>query len=239
MSEYTLTTGETDTNERKSGRSERFITGSPQSLARGHETLLNRPTQYIYKEDENMKYLETGQKYAEQIKKEFCEELIVYEGDPDEGLDLRASHAYHEAVDVCARWLRELLLGELEMHPEYSSVRCNFRIPCGDLEVSIGVDSSEKCASDTQIPSWTETPIGVMDEFVFRALKNCENPVAELYKHMGVLASHIRTLLGLRGSNSPFITQELLAENGINDPICIHQMESILCNIGDFFEVQV
>ena len=184
-----------------------------------------------------MTYLETASQYAEELRKAFTEELIIYEDNQDSHLDLTASGAYHEAVDICSRWLRELLLGELELHPEYSSVSCTLRLPCSNLNVSIAVTASDICRGRC-VPEMLDTLIGTMDEFVFRTLKMYENPVAVLYKHMQVLAMHIHHLLALRGSDAFFLTQELLMQNGINDPICVHMMDNVFMNIGNFFEIQ-
>lgn len=186
-----------------------------------------------------MEYLESAERYAKEVEEVFCKELIIYEDAQDESLDLRISHAFHCAVDLSGRWMRKLMLGELELHPEYSLASCSLRLPGGDLNVSVEVKASDGSAEGNQIPEWMDTPIGVLDQFTFTVLRTTNNPVKVLYKQLEVLAMHIHTLLALRGTDTDFITQELLAENDINDPICIHQMASLLCSIGDFFDIKV
>lgn len=186
-----------------------------------------------------MTYVEAAEKYAKEIEEGFCKELTIYEGEPDITLDLKASYAFKEAVEICGRWLRELLLGELELHPEYRYVRCLLRLPCSNLDVSIKVKSGESGARGTELPELSERPYGVMDEFVFNALRMYDNPVKTLYGHMKILAQRLHNLLTLRGIEADFISQKLLTENSINDPVCIHHIESILCYMCDCLDGEV
>lgn len=188
-----------------------------------------------------MLHLENASKYAEQVRKGFCKELIVYEADrPDNTLDLKASDCYHETVDLCCRWMRQASLGILLMNPEYQSLRCTLRLPSGDSEIEVGVKASDESAGGIFIPQVVFTPIGAMSDAVLRTLLAIEdNPITVMYRHLGVLSNHLHNLLAMRGQSEAILTQDILMANGIQDPIMVHEMDGILYNIDDFFDRKV
>lgn len=185
-----------------------------------------------------MLHFDNAEEYADQVRKGFCEELTIYEAnEQDHSLDMAATYAYREAIDICGKWLREVLLEELAMHPEYDTVRCSLNLPAGDLEMEVGVKVCGASAGGMR-PQIMQTPIGDMSDVVLRTiLMNEDNPVTVLFKHLGVLSHHIHNLLAMRGQEDTIITQDILMANGIQDTLMIHEMDGILYNIDEFFKM--
>lgn len=185
-----------------------------------------------------MLHLDHAKEYADQVRDGFCHELMIYEAEEqDSSLDLAASHAYHEAIDVCCKWLREVLLEELVLHPEYQSVSCRLSLPSGDCELEVGVKASGVFVGGIT-PQVIFTPIGAMSDVVLRTiLMNEDNPVTVMFRHLGVLSNHLHNLLAMRGLTETIITQDVLIAQGIHDTIMVHEMDGILYNIDGFFKM--
>lgn len=183
-----------------------------------------------------MKSTVNADRYVEKIK-QFTEELTIYEGEPDLDIDLSAGAAYSQAVMAAEEWMRLVLFEELESDPALQEARCILKLPAGDLMITIQVESSEDSSRNgLRVPELLDTPIGCIDEYTWKCIHRGSNPVRELYRGLGVLSRHIHNLLAMREVFTDLPTLDMLLENGINDPNCIYQMDSLLSNIDEFLD---
>lgn len=157
---------------------------------------------------------------------------------------LEAVKGYEKAFEAVREMMLNLLQMELATYPELEFARCSLRIPPdGIAHIDYYPLERGNCEGDcssctlirgTQLER-VETPIGMFDEFVWLHMRDFNpNPIFMFYRHLASQANQLRRLMKKHGIIGSFVTDEILEEHGIWDPLGIHTSLDIWCTVSKY-----
>lgn len=196
--------------------------------------------------DNLKKYLaDKAEEYCKVVA-DFTHELAVYEDvEAKVAIDDKVWETYDKALDAVEEWLKLVLHAELmDSHDTISAVSVNLRLPSREICVSIAEDSANiplGCNYGTYYePEVLETPIGTMDYYTYRCLLDLpQNPVRMLYEHLNLCDRNLHNILTMYDMDEKVLCSDILEGCGVQDPLRIHAMDSLLNGVDHFFSEAV
>lgn len=200
-------------------------------------------------------FLQEKTKEYSAVVKDFTEVLALYEGEAEEQINDACMEAYYKAVDAVRLWIRLVEQVDL-LESNYMESIAVLHLPTDDIRISVSarailasdvdVDGAKAIVPEIEgydlgYEELLGTPIGEMGFHTLQKILEIEdNPVKILYLHFQDLLHCIHNMLSmpLHDELPPdtILTEELLAEHGIQDVLEVHKMDKILFNVEDFFK---
>ena len=155
---------------------------------------------------------------------------------------------YGRATMAMHRWTAGVMNLELDSCPGISTTRCKLLVPESSIIMDFPPEdgSDDNCVSESAhdgscvMRELIQTPIGQLNRFVWFTIRSVEtNPVSLFYLKLGAEARKLHEMLEKRGITDPFVTDEVLLENGIQDPLMIHRCSNIWLGAEKFLKAKM
>ncbi len=196
--------------------------------------------------DNLKKHLADKAEEACSVVADFTHELAVYEDvQPKAAIDDKVWNAYDKALCAVEDWLKLILHVELmESHNSITAVNVNLRLPSREISIHIAETATNiplGCDFGMHFePEVLETPLGTMDYYTYRCLMDFpKNPVRMLYEHLSSCNSNLHHILTMYGMDEKVLCSDILEGCGVQDPLGIHVLDSLLSGVVHFFSETV
>lgn len=195
-----------------------------------------------------MKVEEVAKEFAREVEPFTKRELIYEAKKPDIKYNMETFIYYNQATTFMGMWTHGVLKFEYDNSPGISTTRCKLLVPEGSIIMDFPPEdgSDDNCVSESAhdgscvMRELIQTPIGQLNRFVWFTIRSVEtNPVSLFYLKLGAEARKLHEMLEKRGITDPFVTDEVLLENGIQDPLMIHRCSNIWLGAEKFLKAKM
>lgn len=181
------------------------------------------------------------EKKAEVLSKpvmDFMDSQVVYQTedtDCEEVSGRNEKAKFLKVTEATREWLRAVALCSMLENRKKVREEVSLVVPDDDVSVSVSMDGVF-CDHYIEQGDVAQTPIGVIDAYVYEAILGVKNnPIILLYQFFDEQLRKERSLMaGKDGSSTPILTRSVLERYGVNDVLGVYRMESLMQGINAF-----